>query len=225
LRKGALLASCMVFPLVFIMGVMGTVAAGQGGVPDASLAFFHLVDKSSTLIVAAFVLLLISLVCSSTDTLQNAIAASVSRDLSNGRFDLRISRAITVLMLPLAIYLATGPEILGFDFNDAWSVFGIFLFADILAAATVIPILLTLWGGVSSRGALLGCFAGIISVFVYGLIEPPTDSEFYMYLLHPTIEGLPTAEGGLTNLWVFVSALVGSGLVTVLGSYALPNEQ
>ena len=72
-------------------------------------------------------------------------------------------------------------------------------FADILAAATVIPILLTLWDGVSSRGALFGCFAGIISVFVYGLIEPPTDSEFFMYLLHPTIGALPAADGGLTK--------------------------
>jgi Na+/proline symporter len=225
LRKGALLASCMVFPLVFVMGVMGTVAAGQGGVEDVSLAFFHLVDKSSTLIAAAFVLLVISLVCSSTDTLQNAIAASVSRDLSDSKFDLRISRVITLLMLPLAIYLATGPVILGLNFGDSYSVFGIFLFADILAAATVIPILLTLWNGVSSKGALLGCLAGIISVFLYGLIEPPTDSEFYMYLFHPTISGLPAADGGLTNLWVFVSALIGSGLVTVLGSYALPDDQ
>ena len=55
-------------------------------------------------------------------------------------------------MIPLAIYLATGPTILGFHFN-AWSVFGIFLFADILAAATVAPVLLTLWGGVATRGA------------------------------------------------------------------------
>ena len=139
--------------------------------------------------------------------------------------DIATSRIATIAMIPIAIYLATGPTILGLNFGDAYSVFGIFLFADILAAATVIPILLTLWDGVSSRGALFGCFAGIISVFVYGLIEPPTDSEFFMYLLHPTIGALPAADGGLTNLWVFVSALVGSGLVTVLGSYALPDEQ
>ena len=75
---------------------------------------------------------MISLVCSSTDTLQNAIVASVSRDLSDGEVDLQISRAITLSMLPVAIYLATGPTVLGFEFN-AWSVFGIFLFADILA--------------------------------------------------------------------------------------------
>lgn len=41
LKKGALLAAIMVFPLVFVMGFLGTVAAGQGGISDPSVAFFH----------------------------------------------------------------------------------------------------------------------------------------------------------------------------------------
>ena len=45
-----------------------------------------------------------------------------------------------------------------------------------------------------------------------------------MYLLHPTIGAVPAREGGLTNLWPFVSAILGSALVTVVGSYALPDE-
>ena len=223
LQKGALLAAVMVFPLVFVMGILGTVAAGQGGVSDPSIAFFYLVDGTSSLIVAAFIVLVVSLVCSSTDTLQNAIVASVSRDITDGGMSIVYSRIVTVAMIPLAIYLATGPTILGFQFN-AWSVFGIFLFADMLAAATVAPILLTLWGGVSSRGALLGCLAGLASVAVYGMIEPPTDSQFYMYLIHPTGGAIPASDGGLTNLWPFVSAIIGSATVTVAGSYALPDE-
>jgi SSS family solute:Na+ symporter len=223
LQRGALLAAVMVFPLVFVMGILGTVAAGQGGVSDPSIAFFYLVDGTSSLIVAAFIVLVVSLVCSSTDTLQNAIVASVSRDITDGRMSIVYSRIVTVAMIPLAIYLATGPTILGFQFN-AWSVFGIFLFADMLAAATVAPILLTLWGGVSSRGALLGCLAGLASVAVYGMIEPPADSQFYMYLIHPTGGAIPASDGGLTNLWPFVSAIIGSATVTVAGSYALPDE-
>ena len=223
LQRGALLAAVMVFPLVFVMGILGTVAAGQGGVSDPSIAFFYLVDGTSSLIVAAFIVLVVSLVCSSTDTLQNAIVASVSRDITDVGMSIVYSRIVTVAMIPLAIYLATGPTILGFQFN-AWSVFGIFLFADMLAAATVAPILLTLWGGVSSRGALLGCLAGLASVAVYGMIEPPADSQFYMYLIHPTGGAIPASDGGLTNLWPFVSAIIGSATVTVAGSYALPDE-
>ncbi len=223
LRRGAWLASALVLPLVFVMGVLGTVVAGQGAVDDPSAAFFYLIDDAGALFVASFIVLAISLACSSIDTLQNAIVASFSRDLSDGSIDLSTSRVITIAMIPLAIYLATGPTIAGFQFN-AWSVFGIFLFADIMAAATVAPILMTLWAGVSSRGALLGCLAGIASVFAYGLIDPPADSDFYMYLLHPTIGAVPAREGGLTNLWPFVSAILGSALVTVVGSYALPDE-
>ena len=223
LRRGALLAAVMVFPLVFVMGVLGTVAAGQGGVADPSLAFFHVIEGSNFLVAAVLIVLVVSLVCSSADTLQNAIVASFSRDISDGAMDLQASRVATIAMIPLAIYLASGPTIIGFEFN-AWSVFGIFLFADLLAAATVSPVLLTLWSGVSSRGALLGCLAGFVSVALYGLIEPPNDSNFYMYLIHPTVGAIPASEGGLTNLWAFVSAIMGSTVVTVVGSYALPDE-
>jgi Na+/proline symporter len=224
LRRGALLAATMVFPLVFAMGFLGTVAAGQGGVADASIAFFYVIDEYSLLVASVLIVLVISLVCSSADTLQNAIVASFSRDISDGRMGVGPSRVATIVIIPLAIYIASGPTIMGFDFSDSWSVFGIWLFADMLAAATVSPVLMTLWGGVSSRGALLGCLAGFASVALYGLIEPPTDSEFYMYIVHPTGGAVPTKEGGLANLWAFASAIFGSTVVTVVGSYALPDE-
>jgi hypothetical protein len=60
------------------------------------------------------------------------------------------------------------------------------------------------------------------------MIEPPTDyegvSQYFRYLIHPTGESIPASEGGLTNLWPFVSAIIGSATVTVAGSYALPDE-
>ena len=223
LRKGALLAAAMVFPLVFAMGFLGTVAAGRGGVADPSIAFFYVLGETSFLVASVLIVLVVSLVCSSADTLQNAIVASYSRDISDGEMDLITSRLATVAMIPLAIYMASGPTISGFEIN-ALSVFGIFLFADMLAAATVSPVLLTLWGGVSSRGAFLGCLAGFASVALYGLQYPPSGSDFYMYIINPTVDAIPAHEGGLTNLWAFLSAIVGSTVVTVVGSYALPDE-
>ena len=223
LRKGALLAAAMVFPLVFAMGFLGTVAAGRGGVGDPSIAFFYVLGETSFLVASVLIVLVVSLVCSSADTLQNAIVASYSRDISDGEMDLITSRLATVAMIPLAIYMASGPTIFGFEIN-ALSVFGIFLFADMLAAATVSPVLLTLWGGVSSRGAFLGCLAGFASVALYGLLDPPSGSDFYMYVINPTGDAIPAHEGGLTNLWAFLSAIVGSPVVTVVGSYALPDE-
>ena len=209
LRKGAFLAAGLALPLVFVMGVLGTVVAGQGAVEDPSAAFFYLIEDAGALLIAAFVVLAVALVCSSADTLQNAVVASISRDLSNGSMQLGQARIATIAMMPIAIYLAYT--------IDALSVFEIFLFADLLAAATVAPVLLTLWDRVSSKGALIGAVAGLLSVVAYGAWTADV-STGVDYIFHPT------NEWGLANLDVFMSALVGSAVVTVAGSYAMPDE-
>ena len=53
---------------------------------------------------------------------------------------------------------------------------------------------------------------------------PPADAAFYMYIVHPTGGAVPASEGGLTNLYAFLSAIIGSTAATVVGSYALPDE-
>ena len=216
LTKGAWLAAGMVLPLVLVMGVLGTVVAGQGAVEDPSAAFFYLIEDAGTLFVAAFIVLAVALVCSSVDTLQNAVVASVSRDLSDGSLGLQNARYLTIGLIPIASYLATGPTIAGFTL-DALSVFKIFLFADLLAAATVMPVLLTLWDRVSAKGALMGAICGLLSVIAYGTITEDIGTGIgYVFS--------PTNEFGLANLDVFLSAVIGSALVTVAGSYALPDE-
>ena len=207
LRKGAFLAAGLVLPLVFVMGVLGTVVAGQGAVEDPSAAFFYLIEDAGALLIAAFVVLAVALVCSSADTLQNAVVASISRDLSNGSMQLGQARIATIAMMPIAIYLA--------NTIDALSVFEIFLFADLLAAATVAPVLLTLWDRVSSKGALIGAVAGLLSVVAYGAWTADV-STGVDHIFHPT------NEWGLAHLHVFMSALVGSAVVTLPGSYSLP---
>jgi Na+/proline symporter len=206
LKKGALLAAGLVLPLVFIMGVLGTVVAGQGAVDDPSSAFFNLIDDAHVLLIAAFVVLGIALVCSSVDTLQNAVVASISRDLADGKMDLKQARIVTLAMIPLAIYLAST--------IDALSVFKIFLFADLLATATVLPVFLTLWERIDSRAALVGAMSGLLSVVVYGMATADLSTGIG-YLTSPT------NEFGLANLEVFLSALIGSGIVTIAGSEIL----
>jgi Na+/proline symporter len=217
LKKGSLLAAGLVLPLVFIMGVLGTVAAAQGAADEPSAAFFILLDDAHVLVIAGFVVLGIALVCSSVDTLQNAVSASINRDLADGKMDLKQARVVTVVMIPLAIYLATGPTIGGFTFN-ATSVFGIFLFADLLAAATVLPVLLTLWERIDSRAALAGAVCGLLSVVVYGMVTADLGTGIG-YLTSPT------TEFGLANLEVFLSALIGSGIVTITTSEVLIRSE
>lgn len=224
LAKGAWLAAALVLPLVFVMGVLGTVVAGQGAVTEPSAAFFYLIEDAGVLFVAAFIVLAIALVCSSVDTLQNAIVASISRDLSDSTMSLQNARYLTIGMIPIAIYLATGPTLpftiplIGISAFDAGGVFQIFLFADLLAAATVMPVLLTLWEGISSKGALIGAVCGLLSVVLYGAYTADIGTGIdYVFS--------PTNEFGLANLHVFLSAVIGSSIVTVAGSYALPDEE
>ena len=209
LRKGSILAAGLVLPLVFVMGVLGTVVAGRGAVEAPSAAFFYLIENSGAPLMAAFVVLAVALVCSSADTLQNAVVASISRDLSDGSMQLSHARLLTIAMIPIAIYLAIS--------IDALSVFEIFLFADLLAAATVAPVLLTLWDRVSSKGALIGSASGLLSVVAYGAWTADV-SAGVDYIFHPT------NEWGLANLDVFLAALVGSAVATVAASYTMPDE-
>ncbi len=209
LKKGSLLAAGMVLPLVFVMGVLGTVVAGQGAVGDPSAAFFYLIDDAGILLISAFIVLGVALVCSSADTLQNAVVASISRDLSDGKMELSHARMATIAMIPIAIYLA--------HTMDALSVFGIFLFADLLATATVLPVLLTLWDKIDSRASLAGTICGLLAVVVYGTYTGDL-SVGMGYLTSPT------NEYGLANLNVFLSALMGSGLVTIGISFILPPK-
>jgi|TARA_B110000196_G_scaffold319956_1_gene339761 Na+/proline symporter len=209
LKHGAWFAAALVLPLVFVMGVLGTVVAGQGAVDDPSAAFFYLIDEAGTLFIAAFIVLAVALVCSSADTLQNAIVASLTRDLSDGRMDLRLARIATIAMMPIAIYYAST--------MDALSVFEIFLFADLLATATVAPVLLSLWDKVSPSAALFGAVSGLLSVIIYGAYTADISTGIgYIFS--------PTNDWGLANLDVFLAALIGSALVTVVGSLAVPDR-
>jgi Na+/proline symporter len=222
LKKGALLAAALVFPLMFIMGFLGTVVAGQGAVADPSSTFFYLIEDAHMLIIALFIVLGIALVCSSADTLQNAVVASISRDLTDGRMNLAKARVVSLALIPLAVYLAL------WGVENGYSIFAIFLFADLLATATVLPVLLTLWDRIDSHAALAGAICGLLSVIAYGIYEPATSydgiEQYMRYLIYPTTGALSPVDGGLTNLWVFLSALVGSGVVTVGGSLALGSD-
>ncbi len=209
LRHGAYLAAGLCFVAVLVMGFLGTVVAGDGAVEDPSAAFFYLLAGYPALLLAFFVVLGVALVCSSVDTLQNAIVASISQDLSDQRLTLAQARQVSLLLILPAIWLALEMQ--------AASVFAIFLFADLLATATVLPVLLSLWARVVPQAALAGAVAGLLSVVAYGAATADVETGIG-YLTSPT------NEWGLANLGVFLSALLGSGVVTVGGSLALGSD-
>ena len=96
-------------------------------------------------------------------------------------------------------------------------VFAIFLFADLLATATVLPVLLSLWDRVVPQAALAGAITGLLAVVAYGAATADLATGVG-YLTSPT------NDWGLANLGVFLSALVVSGVVPVGGSLVLNSE-
>jgi Na+/proline symporter len=220
LRKGALLASFLCFVAVLLFGYLGTVAAGRGSVLDPSITFFELIADYPEPILAMFLVLGIALVCSSIDTLQNAIVAVISRDIADSNHWSRIlgfksrqenhhilnqAKYAVISIAPIAIFLAW------YYADDALSVFRIFLVADLFAAATVLPIFLSLSDRVTANGGLVGAVFGLISVVIYGIFISDLETGID-YLTNPI------NENGLANLGVFLSALIGSALVTIIVS-------
>ena len=205
LQKGALLASALCFIAVLLLGFLGTVAAGRGALSDPSIAFFELIKDYNHFVLAMFLVLGVALVCSSLDTLQNAVVAVVSRDLTDSRLDITQARYSIIATAPLAIILAWHYA------DDALSVFRLFLVADLFAAATVLPIFLSLSDRVTANGGLFGAIFGLIAVVIYGTYTSDLQSGID-YLTNPV------NEVGLANLEVFLSALLGSAFVTILVS-------
>ena len=205
LRKGAFLASGLCFIAVLLFGFLGTVAAGRGSLSNPSIAFFELIKDYNEIVLAMFLVLGIALVCSSIDTLQNAIVAVVSRDLTDSNMDISQARYAVILVAPIAIFLAW------YYADDALSVFRIFLVADLFAAATVLPVFLSLSDRITANGGLVGAIFGLISVVIYGTITSDFDTGLG-YLTNPV------NDFGLANLDVFLSALLGSALMTILVS-------
>lgn len=196
LARGTLGAGLIILPLVFLMGATGAVAAGRGIAPDeASVAFFSLLEGLPAPALAVIVLLAVTLVASTADTLQNALTSLVSTHVAAGRLRLGTARWVTVALTVPAAAIAV----------QEVSVLRIFLVADLLAATIVLPVFAGLWGRATQAGALAGSAAGLVAIAAYGWVTKGSVVDGLALLTLP--EG-PT-------LWPFVLAPLASGTVTL----------
>lgn len=161
LRRSFGVTAVAVVPVVFVTGLAGAVAAGLGLVGDGlpSNAFLLLLGAAfPDWIVLVVVVLVTVLVTSTMDTLFNALASIVTADLPRlldepGRRTLtRSARALTVLAGVGAVVVSL----------RATSVLGLFLLADLLAAATFGPLLYGLYSRrATERGAVGASLLGL----------------------------------------------------------------
>jgi Na+/proline symporter len=148
------------------LSVSGLVAVwSEDWTPDSSgsIAFFTLISTLPTALIGISLVLAISLVCSSVDTLQSALSAIIGGDLLNNRLDLKWVRVITVL--------ANVPAV-AFSLKQL-DVLQVFSIGNLLAAATFPPLLLglfPLFSFVNHIDVIVGMIAGILTVPIVGTV-------------------------------------------------------
>ena len=125
--------------------------------------------------------------------------------MTDSKHDINQTRYVAIFVAPIALILAW------YYSDDSLSVFRIFLVADLFAAATVLPIFLSLSDRVTPNGGLIGAISGLISVVIYGTFTSDLETGL-QYIINPV------NDFGLANLDVFLSALLGSALMTILVS-------
>ncbi|MEH6492683.1 sodium:solute symporter [Halopseudomonas sp.] len=205
LGKGAILGGVTTVLVVMLVGGLAILTVMSGAdVGSPPIPFFAMLKDAPAWLSLPALLLAMTLVASSVDTLQNAIASlavTEKRGLS-----LPAARWFTVLlMVPVVIIALQGISVLR-----------LFLIADLLCATAVVPVLLGLWSRMTPIAAIAGALAGLLGAVLPGWISSGDALQGVMIASFP---------GGVPSLGPFVGALVASALVSVAVVLLLPRRQ
>ncbi len=202
LRRGALLGGIATMLVIGVLGGLGLVAAGRGlELGNPPIPFFALLAEAPAWLTLPALVLGITLVASSVDTLQNALVSLGASETE--RLGLRGARVLTALLMLPVVLLAL----------QQVSVLRLFLIADLLCATAVVPLLSALFHRASTKAAVLGCLAGVVGAIIPGLV---TGGSLAAGLLAASF---PAAT---PTLGPFLGALVASSLVTAAVMVPLP---
>ncbi|GGX88475.1 hypothetical protein GCM10007160_14940 [Litchfieldella qijiaojingensis] len=200
LGRGAILGGLITVVVVAVVGGLGILAAMSGtSLGEPPMPFFALLTEAPQWLMLLALVLAVTLVASSVDTLQNGIASLAVSEGEGGsrRVSLATARWITVvLMVPVVIVALQN-----------LSVLRLFLIADLLCATAVVPVLLGLWSRMTTRAAVLGGLAGLLGAVLPGWITGGSLSAGLLAASFP---------GGVPTLGPFLGALVASTLISLL---------
>ena len=195
IKQASIYSGTGAFLTILILGIGGAVGAGKG-LEIPALSFIDQLELNNFTI-----LLLISLatllVTSSIDTLENAIASTISLDIIKKKSE--EAKLITLLVVGIALIIS----------NEVTSIFNVFLVADLFAACLVFPAFYRIKK--SSKDILLVVpFVGsLISAYIYRYVS--IDPQ-----LNPGGVFIPTDLYGLADLNTFAVALLSSMVITLV---------
>lgn len=195
IKQASIYSGTGAFLTILILGIGGAVGAGKG-LEVPALSFIDQLELNNFTI-----MLLISLatllVTSSIDTLENAIASTISLDIIKKKSE--EAKLITLLVVGIALIIS----------NEVTSIFNVFLVADLFAACLVFPAFYRIKK--SSKDILLVVpFVGsLISAYIFRYVS--IDPQ-----LNPGGVFVPTDLYGLADLNTFAVALLSSMVITVV---------
>jgi sodium/pantothenate symporter len=165
LRRGFLASAALSAPVVFLAGSFGLFAVALDRAQPASTALFGaLLPVAPLALVVAILVLVVALAASTTDTLLNGIVSTLTVDLHRLWPHIPASRLLrwarwgtVALAIPVFTVAAQG-----------YSVLYLFLIADLVCAAAVVPTFLGLYQArLSGGGAVLATVLGMVAGFAF----------------------------------------------------------
>ena len=208
LSRGVVIGSLATIPVVAILGYIGYDAAVRGlQLGEPPVPFFAHLGQAPLWLSIVVLVLAVALVASSVDTLEIGFASLIAPETRGAT--LTTARMLTIGFMVPAVAVAL----------QGFSVLQLFLIADLICAATVVPALSSLWRRATGTAALAGAAAGLVGACVASMIAEQSLAGIR----------LVTMPGGVPQLAPFVGALIASGVVTVglslLGNSTTDIEQ
>lgn len=160
MRRAFGIAGVLTIVMIGLAGVFGLIAATNGLIGDgqAAQSIFLILKTLAPAFLLITLVLALSLTMSSSDTLLNALCSIIMLHKASRPHDekkaLFMARSVTALLGGVAVFVAA----------QGLSVLYLFLIVDLLAAATVFPVIAGLYlKRYGNRGLRVACVSGLVA--------------------------------------------------------------
>jgi len=200
IKQASIFSGIGAFLTILILGIGGAVGAGKG-IESPALSFIEQLDLNNFTIIL-LVSLATLLVTSSIDTLENAIASTISLDILKKKSE--EAKLITLLVVCIALVISI----------EVTSIFNVFLVADLFAACLVFPAFYRIKKSSKDILLIIPFVGSLISVYVYRYL-------FIDLQVNPGGVFIPTDLYGLADLNTFAIGLLSSMVITLVADKAI----
>jgi SSS family solute:Na+ symporter len=200
IKQASIFSGIGAFLTILILGIGGAVGAGKG-IESPALSFIEQLDLNNFTIIL-LVSLATLLVTSSIDTLENAIASTISLDILKKKSE--EAKLITLLVVCISFVISI----------EVTSIFNVFLVADLFAACLVFPAFYRIKKSSKDILLIIPFVGSLISVYVYRYLF--TDLQ-----VNPGGIFIPTDLYGLADLNTFAIGLLSSMVITLVANKAI----